>query len=69
VLRSPFEWSDELDLKMRLHISNRISSMAAPQEIRPVESLPKNKSGKIMRRVLKAWYLGQDSGDLSTLEI
>ena len=69
VLRPPHEWSDELDLKMRLHISNRISSMAAPQEIRPVESLPKNKSGKIMRRVLKAWYLGQDSGDLSTLEI
>jgi acetyl-CoA synthetase len=34
-----------------------------------VDSLPKNKSGKIMRRVLKAQYLGQDAGDLSTLEI
>ena len=30
--------------------------------------IPKNKSGKIMRRVLKARYLGQDPGDISTLE-
>jgi acetyl-CoA synthetase len=67
-LRKQFTWSKELEVKIRLHISNRASSIATPQEIIIVESIPKNKSGKIMRRVLKARYLGQDAGDLSTLE-
>lgn len=58
----------ELELKIRLHVANRLSSVAIPQEVIPVEVVPKNKSGKIMRRVLKARYLGQDAGDLSTLE-
>lgn len=67
-LHKQYAWSKELELKMRLHISNKASSIATPQEIIIVESIPKNKSGKIMRRVLKARYLGQDAGDLSTLE-
>lgn len=67
-LHKQFTWSDELEIKIRLHVSNRASSIATPQEIVIVDSLPKNKSGKIMRRVLKARYLGQDAGDLSTLE-
>ncbi len=62
------EWNRELELKVRLHVSNRLSSTATPQDIRIVESIPKTKSGKIMRRVLKAWYLGEDPGDMSTLE-
>jgi len=61
-------WSREVELKLRLHVSNRLSSLATPQEFKIVDSVPKNKSGKIMRRVLKAWYLGLDAGDLSTLE-
>lgn len=61
-------WSPELELKIRLHIANRLSSVAIPQEVIQVETVPKNKSGKIMRRVLKARYLGQDAGDISTLE-
>jgi len=60
--------SKELEIKLRLHISNRVSSIATPQELLFVDKIPKNKSGKIMRRVLKARYLGQDEGDLSTLE-
>jgi acetyl-CoA synthetase len=67
-LRKPFAWSRELELKIRLHVSNRASSIATPQEIIIVDGIPKNRSGKIMRRVLKARYLGQDAGDLSTLE-
>lgn len=67
-LHKQFTWSKELEVKIRLHISNRASSIATPQEIIIVESVPKNKSGKIMRRVLKARYLGQDVGDISTLE-
>ncbi len=62
------EFSPELELKIRLHVANRLSTLAIPQEVIQIESVPKNKSGKIMRRVLKARYLGQDAGDISTLE-
>jgi acetyl-CoA synthetase len=58
----------ELELKIRLWVSNKASSVATPQEIIFCESIPRNKSGKIMRRVLKARYLGEDPGDLSTME-
>lgn len=67
-LHKQYVWSDELEVKVRLHISNRASSIATPQEIIIVDNVPKNKSGKIMRRVLKARYLGLDVGDISTLE-
>lgn len=68
-LHKQYQFTRELELKIRLHVSNKASTLATPQEIIPVESIPKNKSGKIMRRVLKARYLGQDEGDVSTLEI
>ena len=42
--------------------------IARPETVTFVDSLPKTRSGKIMRRVLKARALGQDEGDLSTLE-
>jgi acetyl-CoA synthetase len=67
-LHKQFEFTPELDLKIRLHVANKASTLATPQEIIPVDSIPKNKSGKIMRRVLKARYLGQDEGDVSTLD-
>ena len=67
-LHKQYAWSKELEVKLRLHVSNKASSIATPQEIIIVDSVPKNKSGKIMRRVLKARYLGQDAGDISTLE-
>jgi len=68
-LHKPYEYSQELELKIRLHVSNKVSSFATPQEMFFVDSIPKNKSGKIMRRVLKARYLGTDAGDISTLDI
>ena len=67
-LHAGVDWSDDLELKVRLHLTNRVSSIATPQAVVVCERIPKNKSGKIMRRVLKARYLGQDEGDLSTLE-
>jgi len=67
-LHKGFEFTRELELKIRLHVANKASSLATPQEIILVGSVPKNKSGKIMRRVLKARYLGQDAGDISTLD-
>jgi acetyl-CoA synthetase len=68
VLHDRYSYSREMELKIRLFVANKVSSIATPQEIFFVESVPKNKSGKIMRRVLKARYLGSDAGDISTLE-
>ncbi len=68
VLKPNQDWSPQLELKLKKYISNRVSSIAAPQDIQVIPSLPKNKSGKIMRRVLKARYTGAEIGDLSTLE-
>lgn len=68
-LHSGRTWSPDLELKIRIHIANRVSSIATPQEIFVIDAVPKNKSGKIMRRVLKARYNGEDPGDLSTLDI
>jgi len=58
----------ELMLKVRIHVADKVSTIAVPQDIMAVECIPKTKSGKIMRRVLKAQYLGQDMGDISTME-
>lgn len=68
-LKSGILFSPELELKIRLYVSNKVSTIATPQDIIITDSIPKNKSGKIMRRVLKARYLGFDAGDISTLEI
>jgi acetyl-CoA synthetase len=67
-LHRQFEWTRNLELKIRLYVSNKVSTIATPQEIFVVGQIPKNKSGKIMRRMLKAGYMGTDAGDLSTLE-
>ncbi|GFO67379.1 acetate--CoA ligase [Geomonas limicola] len=61
-------YDPQLELKIRLYVSNRLSTVATPAEIICIDAIPKNKSGKIMRRVLKARYLGLDAGDLSTVE-
>ncbi len=67
-LKNFAEWSRALELKCRIKISNDISSTAIPQEYKIVPKIPKNRSGKILRRVLRAWYEGKDPGDLSTME-
>ena len=50
------------------HVLKELGKIAVPKEVEIVTSLPKTRSGKIMRRVLKAKELGQDPGDISTLE-
>lgn len=67
-LKPDILWTRELELKMKRYVSNRVSTTACPREIIPVPSIPKNKSGKIMRRLLRSWYTGQDAGDISTME-
>lgn len=68
-LHERYQAAKDLEIKIRLHVSNKASSIATPQEIIFCDSIPKNKSGKIMRRLLKARYMGTDAGDTSTLEI
>jgi acetyl-CoA synthetase len=67
-LKPGFEASAELDLDIMNFIRKKLSPLAMPQEIEFVPSLPKTRSGKIMRRVLKAQEWGEDIGDISTLE-
>lgn len=68
-LKQGFEWNDDLELKIRIYLSNKLSSIATPQDMIVIAEIPKNKSGKIMRRVLKALYMGEDPGDVSTMDI
>jgi acetyl-CoA synthetase len=67
-LKSGFEPSDDLELKIMNFIRKRLSPLAMPQDIEYMDSLPKTRSGKIMRRVLHAKEWGEDIGDTSTLE-
>lgn len=67
-LRNDQPWSRELELKCRIYVSNKVSTTAIPAEFHVIDRVPKNQSGKILRRVLKAIYEGKDPGDLSTME-
>ncbi|MDN5293970.1 MAG: acetyl-CoA synthetase [Eubacteriales bacterium] len=67
-LREGYTWSEELAKELREFVKNGLAAHAAPREFEVMDKLPKTRSGKIMRRVLKAWELGLPVGDLSTLE-
>lgn len=58
----------KLDLEIKLYVSKKVASLAAPKEIVFVDKIPKTKSGKVMRRVLRNQYLNQDVGDISMME-
>ena len=60
--------SDTIKKEIAKHLRRAIGPIATPDEIYFVESMPKTRSGKIMRRVLKAVASGQSVGDLTTLE-
>lgn len=68
ILVAGAEPSDDLVDKLKDHVRHEVGPIAVPSQIEFVDKLPKTRSGKIMRRVLKARALGQDEGDLSTLE-
>ena len=68
ILRQGEEPSPELASVLKDHVCHEMGPIARPESLTFVDALPKTRSGKIMRRVLKARALGQDTGDLSTLE-
>ncbi|MBS4216802.1 acetate--CoA ligase [Bacillus sp. FJAT-49711] len=62
------EPSEELAEDIKQFVKKGLAAHAAPREIEFRDKLPKTRSGKIMRRVLKAWELNLPTGDLSTME-
>jgi len=67
-LKRGFEAGPDLELDIMNFIRKKLSPLAMPQEIEYVASLPKTRSGKIMRRLLRAKEWGEEIGDTSTLE-
>jgi acetyl-CoA synthetase len=68
VLRLGQTPSEELKDSIVQHVRRELGPIATPSEVVFLDKLPKTRSGKILRRLLKAQELGKDPGDLSTLE-
>jgi acetyl-CoA synthetase len=67
-LRRGHEESESLCASLVEHVRRELGPIATPSKINVLQALPKTRSGKIMRRYLKALEMGTDAGDLSTLE-
>jgi acetyl-CoA synthetase len=67
-LRTGFQPSDELRVELIKHVRTTIGPIATPDAVIIVNKLPKTRSGKIMRRLLKAVLTGAPLGDTSTIE-
>ncbi len=68
MLKTGFEPSEDLRMELLGHARKRLGAAVAPKEIAFAAALPRTRSGKIMRRLLKARELGLPEGDISTLE-
>jgi len=68
LLRQGIKASDDLAEEVRTHVAQHMGPIVRPERVVFVDALPKTRSGKIMRRVLKARALGLPEGDTSTLE-
>jgi acetyl-CoA synthetase len=68
VLKPDIKPDAELEMDIRAHARRKLGPAVAPKEIAFIDNLPKTRSGKILRRLLKARELGLPEGDLSTLE-
>ncbi|NYT04884.1 MAG: acetate--CoA ligase [Methanomicrobiales archaeon] len=68
ILKIGYQPSEKLKSDLTYHVRMSLGPIAMPAAIEFVPSLPKTRSGKIMRRVLKAQEMGIDPGDISTLE-
>ncbi len=68
VIKDAYKADTDIINKLRSRIRKNLGPIYVPEEIHVVEGLPKTRSGKIMRRVVKAVALDQLPGDVSTLE-
>ncbi|MCK4956921.1 MAG: hypothetical protein KAS49_04750, partial [Candidatus Cloacimonetes bacterium] len=67
-LKPGYVANGELELKIMNFIRKKLSPLAMPQEVEYMDSLPKTRSGKIMRRLLHAKEWNEEIGDVSSLE-
>lgn len=68
ILKQGFEPSEAMEKELKLHVRTTVGALAVPDELEFTPSLPKTRSGKIMRRVIRARELGEPVGDTSTLD-
>ncbi len=68
ILKQGYTASIELERELRMHVRTTVGALAVPDELEFAPSLPKTRSGKIMRRVIRARELGEPVGDISTLD-
>ena len=60
--------SEQLKQELRAQVADELGKPMAPKEILFVNDLPRTRNAKIMRRIIRAVYLGRDPGDMSSLE-
>ncbi len=68
ILKNSYTASDEMAQELKMHVRTTVGPLATPDELEFVPSLPKTRSGKIMRRVIRARELNEPLGDVSTLD-
>lgn len=68
LLRAGHTPTADLAEELRQHVATHLGPIARPEDVKFLDKLPKTRSGKIMRRVLKARAQGMPEGDISTLE-
>ncbi|HET8913491.1 MAG TPA: acetate--CoA ligase [Ktedonobacteraceae bacterium] len=68
ILKNGIEPSEELAQELKKHVRTHLGAVATPDELEFAPSLPKTRSGKIMRRLVRARELGEPVGDISTLD-
>jgi acetyl-CoA synthetase len=68
ILKHGYEPTEALAKELKLHVRTLVGALAVPDELEFKTVLPKTRSGKIMRRILRAQELGEPVGDTSTLD-
>jgi acetyl-CoA synthetase len=68
VLKPAVEHSNQLSSELCQHLIKSLGPTFKPASIRIVPELPKTQSGKIVRRAIRRKFLGEDPGDISTIE-
>jgi acetyl-CoA synthetase len=67
ILRGGFDSSDAMREEIRAHVAEKLGAIARPRAVIVVPDLPKTRSGKIMRRLLRDVVEGRELGDTTTL--
>jgi acetyl-CoA synthetase len=68
VLKPGYSPNDELRIALRGRVANHLGRTLRPKEVKFVQALPKTRSAKIVRGAIRKRWLGEDPGDLSSIE-